>query len=236
MQLYIAGWCGSMRLEPGQYGYQYGIEIRVKLLNMTKTFFSAVSYSRNPSWIDTGYNEGLYGSNQVDTVFIPYGPGSKSGCVWLHSRNADLIVNCFDPFNPCGPPSNSLLTCTDPCRPAAANIKEKLVKLGQTRVDPFRTAATPTDSYLPFSYSGNQLLNPKRRHIWRISSTLILNCTRMMWKNERQAGETTGRWQLDLWHRLKLRSLFFFKCVCLCVCVCVCVCVCCFVGFVLNLI
>jgi hypothetical protein len=33
---------------------------------------------------------------------------------------------------------------------------------------------------------------PKRRHMWRISSKLILNCTRMMLKNERQADETTG--------------------------------------------
>jgi hypothetical protein len=33
---------------------------------------------------------------------------------------------------------------------------------------------------------------PKRRHMRRISSKLILNCTRTMWKNERQAGETTG--------------------------------------------
>ena len=72
-----------MRLEPGQYGYQYGIEIRVKILNMTKTFFSAVSYSQNPSGIDTGYDAGLYGWNRVDTVLIPYGPGSKSGCLWL---------------------------------------------------------------------------------------------------------------------------------------------------------
>jgi hypothetical protein len=29
-------------------------------------------------------------------------------------------------------------------------------------------------------------------YMWRISSKLILNCTRTMWKNERQAGETTG--------------------------------------------
>jgi hypothetical protein len=70
-----------MRLEPGQYGYQYGIEICVKILNMTKTFFSAVSYPRNPSGIDTGYSAGVYGWNRVDTVLIPYGPGSKSGCV-----------------------------------------------------------------------------------------------------------------------------------------------------------
>jgi hypothetical protein len=41
-----------------------------------------------------------------------------------------------------------------------ANIKEKLVKLGQTLFDPFWTAATPTDMYLPFSYSGYQILNP----------------------------------------------------------------------------
>jgi hypothetical protein len=73
--------CGPMRLEPGQYRYQYGIEIRVKILNMTKTFFSAASYSRNPSGIDTGCDAGLYGRNRVDTVLIPYGPGSKSGCV-----------------------------------------------------------------------------------------------------------------------------------------------------------
>jgi hypothetical protein len=33
------------------------------------------------------------------------------------------------------------------------------VKLCQTCVDLFRTAATPTDPYLPYSYSGNQLLN-----------------------------------------------------------------------------
>jgi hypothetical protein len=33
---------------------------------------------------------------------------------------------------------------------------------------------------------------PKRRHTWRISSKLILNFTRTMWKNERQAGEMTG--------------------------------------------
>jgi hypothetical protein len=33
---------------------------------------------------------------------------------------------------------------------------------------------------------------PKRRHVWHISSKLILDCTRTMQKNERQAGETTG--------------------------------------------
>jgi hypothetical protein len=60
-----------MQLEPGKYGYQYGIEIRVKILNMTKTFFSAVLYSQNPSGIGTGYDAGLYGWNRVDTVLIP---------------------------------------------------------------------------------------------------------------------------------------------------------------------
>ena len=59
-----------MRLEPGQYGYHYGIEIHVKILNMTKTFISAVSYSPNPPGIDTGYDAGLYGWNRVDTVFV----------------------------------------------------------------------------------------------------------------------------------------------------------------------
>jgi hypothetical protein len=29
--------------------------------------------------------------------------------------------------------------------------------------------------------------------MWRISSKQILNCTRTMWKNEQQAGETTGK-------------------------------------------
>jgi hypothetical protein len=149
-----------MRLEPGQYGHQYGIEICVKILNITKTLFSAVSYSRNLSGIDTGYNAGLYGWNRVDTVLIPNGPGSKSGCVWLHSWDADLIMNCFTRFDQCGPASNSWFTRTDPCRPAAAKIKEKLVKLDQTCVDPFRTAATSTDPYMPFSYSVDQLLNP----------------------------------------------------------------------------
>jgi hypothetical protein len=33
------------------------------------------------------------------------------------------------------------------------------VKLGQARVDLFRTAATPNDRYSPFSYFGDQLLN-----------------------------------------------------------------------------
>ena len=61
-----------MRLELGQYGYQYTIEIRVKKkLNMTETFSPLpVSYSRNPSGIDTGYDAGLYGLNRVDTVWI----------------------------------------------------------------------------------------------------------------------------------------------------------------------
>ena len=59
-----------MRLELGQYGYQY-TEIRVKKLNMTETFSPPpVSYSRNPSGIDTGYDAGLYGLNRVDTVWI----------------------------------------------------------------------------------------------------------------------------------------------------------------------
>jgi hypothetical protein len=33
---------------------------------------------------------------------------------------------------------------------------------------------------------------PKLRRMWRISSKLILNRTRTIWKNEHQAGETTG--------------------------------------------
>ena len=102
MRFYIAGWCMLMWIDPGQYGYIYGIEISVKNLNMTKTIFSTVSYSWNPPGIDTGYDAGQYGWKRVDTVLIPYGPGSKSGCVWLHSRNADLIVN----FLAC-------LTCVD---------------------------------------------------------------------------------------------------------------------------
>ena len=76
-----AGRCESTRFEPGQFGYQYGIEIREKILNMTKNFPPPYRSPRNPSGFDTGYNAGLYGSNRVDTVLIPYGPGSKSGRV-----------------------------------------------------------------------------------------------------------------------------------------------------------
>jgi hypothetical protein len=66
MQFYTASCCGSMRLEQGQYGFIYGIEICVKILNMNKIFFSAALYSRNPSGIDTGYDADLYGWNRVD--------------------------------------------------------------------------------------------------------------------------------------------------------------------------
>ena len=38
---------------------------------MTETFSPPpVSYSRNASGIDTGYDAGLYGLNRVDTVWI----------------------------------------------------------------------------------------------------------------------------------------------------------------------
>jgi hypothetical protein len=156
MRFYIAGWCGSMRLEPGQYGYIYGIKILAKILNMTKTIFSAASCSQNPSGIDRGYDAGLYVWNRVDTVLISYGPSSKSGSVWLHSRNADLIVNCFDP---CWPAFNSWFTRTDACCPAAANIKEKLGK----SCWPVSNCSVP---YLPFSYSGDQLLNQYTKTVY----------------------------------------------------------------------
>jgi hypothetical protein len=64
MWFYIAGNAvrtRSMRLEPGQYG----TEIRVKILNMIKTFFYAVSYFRNPSGIDTGHDTGGTGSIRI---------------------------------------------------------------------------------------------------------------------------------------------------------------------------
>jgi hypothetical protein len=143
---------GSMLLEPDQCKYQYGIEIYVKNLNMTKTFLRRIVFLES-SGIDTCYNAGLYGWNRVDKVLILYWSGSKSSCVWLYSRNADLIASCFDS---CGPASNSWLTCTDPCRPAAANINEKFVKFGQTRVHP--QLLLPT--HMPFSYPRGQLLNP----------------------------------------------------------------------------
>jgi hypothetical protein len=60
-------------------------------------FYATVTES---SGIDTGYDAALCGWNRVDAVLILYGPGSKSGCVWLYCRNADLIVNCFDLFQP----------------------------------------------------------------------------------------------------------------------------------------
>jgi hypothetical protein len=82
-----------MLLEPGQYGYQYGIKIRAKILNMTKTFFSAVSYSRNPSGIDTGYDAGLYGWNRVDTVLISYGLASKVDLHLISDSRAPTLVD-----------------------------------------------------------------------------------------------------------------------------------------------
>jgi hypothetical protein len=33
---------------------------------------------------------GRYGCNRVDTVLIPYGPGSKSGCVWLYHKSPPI--------------------------------------------------------------------------------------------------------------------------------------------------
>jgi hypothetical protein len=100
MRFYIAG---LMRVNAVRTG---SIRISIRNRNPCKSFehdqifFSAVLYSQNPSGIDTGYDAGLYGWNRVDTVLIPYGPGSESGCVWLQFRNADFIVNCFDPFRP----------------------------------------------------------------------------------------------------------------------------------------
>jgi hypothetical protein len=130
-----------------------------------QNFFSALSYSRNPSGIDNGL--------RCESTCIRVEPGRyEFNSVWTRFE----IQQCVIAFPKCRPHSklfwpvstnvkqhlqcNSWLTRTDPCLPVAANIKEKLVKLGQTRVDPFRTAATPTDPYLPFSYSGDQLLNP----------------------------------------------------------------------------
>jgi hypothetical protein len=46
-------------------------------------------------------------------------------------------------------------------------------------------------SHAELRHNGDRLAT-KRRHMWRISSKRILKCTRTMWKNERQAGETTG--------------------------------------------
>jgi hypothetical protein len=46
-------------------------------------------------------------------------------------------------------------------------------------------------SHAGLRHNGRQSV-PKQRHMWHISAKLILNCTRSMWKNERQAGETTS--------------------------------------------
>jgi hypothetical protein len=62
----------------------------------------------------------------------------------------------------------------------------------------------PTDMRLPFiNMQFPHWAAPQRRHMWHTFSKLILNCTRTMWKNEWQDGETTaklkiGRRQLDL--------------------------------------
>ena len=94
--------CRSMRLETCQNGYQYGTEIRIKILNINIDFPPPYCTSiRNPSGIDIVYNAGLHRWKQADTVLIPYGRGSKSGCVTVFT---EWIVGCSDP---CGPASNS---------------------------------------------------------------------------------------------------------------------------------
>jgi hypothetical protein len=50
---------------------------------------------------------------------------------------------------------------------------------------------TTCSSHAGLHHNGG-LSAPKWRHMWRISSKLILNSTCTMWKNERRAGETTG--------------------------------------------
>ena len=60
-----------MRLELGQYGYQY-TEIRVKRIEHDGNFFSTARIVLPESIrnIDTGYDAGLYGLNRVETVWI----------------------------------------------------------------------------------------------------------------------------------------------------------------------
>ena len=82
---------------------------------MTETFSPPpVSYSRNPSGIDTDYDAGLYGLNRVDTVWIRF----------------DIRL-CVSVLPECRPYSKLY----DPC--GSANLKEKLVTPGPTRVDLF---------------------------------------------------------------------------------------------------
>jgi hypothetical protein len=143
-----------MRLESCQYGHQNGIEIRIKILNININFSPPYCTSKNHqelTWITMQVYTGGTGPIRFN---IPYGPGSKSGCVTVFT---EWIVSCFDP---CGPASNTWLTCTDPCRPTTANTKEKLVTIGLTHADPFRLAEIPTDPYLAFSYPSGQFLNP----------------------------------------------------------------------------
>jgi hypothetical protein len=141
-------WCGSVRMEPGRYGFNsvwtrfkirlcvtvayitthsahfHPDQIRIMTMNVIqyttrvdavlccglkrvhavrtgsirllirnwniskkfwtwpKKFFRRIVVAESPG-IDTGYNAGLCGWNRVDAVLIPYGPGSKSHCVWL---------------------------------------------------------------------------------------------------------------------------------------------------------
>jgi hypothetical protein len=79
MRFYAAGRCGSNR-----FNTDINTELKSlqKFLNMIQKVFRRIVVAES-SGIDTGYNVGLYGWNGVDTVFISYGPGSKSGCVWL---------------------------------------------------------------------------------------------------------------------------------------------------------
>jgi hypothetical protein len=69
--------------------------------------------------------------------------------------------------------------------------KAEAVRASEMTVMAHNCRRTTCSSHAGLRHNGGRPA-PKRRHMWCISSKLILNCTRTMWKNERRADETTG--------------------------------------------
>jgi hypothetical protein len=128
---------GSMRLEPDQYGYHYGIPNPRKNFEHSQNFFLhriVLSESiRNCHGLRCG-------SIRVEPC--RYGLiRNPAVCDCIPGMQTSLLT-VFTHFDPCGRASNSWFTRTGPCRPAAANIKEKLVK-------PCWPVSNCSDSYRP---------------------------------------------------------------------------------------
>jgi hypothetical protein len=89
-----------MRSEPGQYGYIYGIETRVKILNMIKTVFSAASYSQNPSGIDKESHKHCF--PHLGEIFKWGFSQTASGKIWTKWGKHSHIENACGILSPMG--------------------------------------------------------------------------------------------------------------------------------------